>query len=245
VELTQEWSMARETQIALISRSTPDLSSWCAAIQEQNSDVNIRVFLTLDSVSREINRFKFDIFLIRVPYFTINHTAVLKKIHQTFPNISIITIATEINPSAQFQIRTLNYHKLLLEPNEMGDLSSVIQLMKNEQQRQTDQIKNECSLRLHPRLGREGEVEIIDHSGRRISAKFIDIAQMGARVVIQTRDIIHRTTRVRVEYPSLSEPGKVHRIESVVIWNKISGGLVDSVLHGPSQTLGLRFIAAL
>jgi hypothetical protein len=229
--------MSLQTRVALISQEGPELQD--LRMQLRNPlRFAVKEFHTLEAVTRELSDFAFDVLIIRVPYFHPTHVAMLEKIRRRFSEPALITSAPEIDPSARYQVRKLVNHKLLEEPVETGDLVRLIEKMR---------AGDPGALRLHPRRRRMGQAEIVDHAGGRHPAKFLDFAQMGARLVVRPRERILRNTHLQLHFASTSDPGKVHRIESVVVWEGFSngGGMVDSIVNGPHQTLGLRFIAAL
>lgn len=223
------------TKVAVISQPGEGLH----AIRSQLRNplrYTLREFHSLEDINQHLNEFRFEILLMRVPVFVSAHVQMLARVRQRFPDAGLVMTAPEIDPSARFQARQIPRHKLILEPVEIADLPRVIEKLKSN---------DPSALRLHARAKREGDVELVDSLGQRVKGRFLDFAQMGARLMVQTRQVIPKNTRLQLHYRSLSEPGRVHRIESVVVWQEVTGGMVDSLVGGPQQMVGLRFIAAL
>lgn len=231
-------------RIALIAALGPEIRLLREKLQSPNKYI-VREYLSLDEVNRGLSQMlphetvetRFDIFLMRVSYFVVEHVRMLERVRRRFPQIGLVTVAGEIDPSARYQVRSVRAHKLICERTEVSDLMKIIEKLKQ---------KDLSALRLHPRSRRYGEAEIFDPmTGQRLRAKFVDVAQMGARVIVQTKSRISRHSRLELRYQSSQEPGKVHRIESMVVWEGMTGGMVESIVQGPQQIMGLRFIAAL
>jgi hypothetical protein len=227
--------MAIQTKIALISQPGPEQHS-IKSLLRNPLRYQVREFLSLDSVARELGTFEFEVLLMRVPVFAQNHVVMAERVRRRFPLTALITSAAQIEPGARYQARLIANHKLIYEPTELKDLPEIIDKMKKGEP---------SSLRLHPRTQRDGAADVVDDHGRRWQARFLDIAQMGARVVVRTRERIKRNSRVQLHFPSTSEPGRTNRVEALVVWENITGGMVNTIVNGPVQTLGLRFIASL
>jgi hypothetical protein len=120
---------------------------------------------------------------------------------------------------------------------EIVDLPQVVEKM----------LRREASaLRLHPRIRRECECEIIEaETGRVTTGRFMDFAQMGARIRLNPREPFKRNSHVQLKYRSTTEPTRIHHIESKVMWAEVKSGIVGTLVKGPEQVLGLRFVAAL
>jgi PilZ domain len=197
----------------------------------------VREFLSLEEVCRGLKNFPFDILVMRLHQFDLQHVNTIRKVHGFFTRAGIVTVSPEIHPQARAQVREFNRHKLLLEPMELQDLTRVVEKFS----------RGEGSpARLHPRILREEECEIVDtENDLRFPAKFIDFAQMGARIKVQLREPLKIHSRVQIHYRSTTEPGRVHKIESKIVWGQVSSGMMGTIVKGPAQTLGLRFIAAI
>jgi hypothetical protein len=227
--------MSIQTRIALISQPGPELQLVKAQLRNPLR-YQVREFLSLDAISRELGSYPFEVLLMRVPAFVQAHLSMLERVRRRFPDTALITSSPVIEPGARFQARRISNHKLLHEPMELEDLPHIIDKMK----------KGDASaLRLHARTRRDDAAEVIDDHGRRLNGKFLDIAQMGARVVVRSRERIARKTHVQLNYSSTSEPGRTNRIAAQVVWEHTTGGMVETLVNGPNQVLGLRFIAAL
>lgn len=224
------------TKIALLAQPCPELRG----LHEQLKNpvrYAVRDFLSLEEVNTSLGGYVFDILLIRIPVFSAQHVMVLDRARKRFPEAGLVTAASEIDFSARFQARSIERHKLIHEPSEIKDLSRVIDKLK----------KGEASsLRMHPRVPREGEAELVEvETGRRLKARFLDFAQMGARVLVRVQEPLAKRARVQLHYRSSSDINKIHRIESQVVWQDMTGGMFESIVKGPQQMVGLRFIAAL
>lgn len=222
-------------RIALISQPGTDLRSIHHQFRNPARFV-LREYHSLAEIDQHLRSFPFEILIIRVPVFVSSHVQMLVKVRGCFPEAGLITCSPDIDPSARFHVRQIQGHKLIQEPLETSDIERVVEKF----------IRGEkTALRLHPRTPRRDEVEVVDSGGDRAKARFLDFAQMGARVLVQTRQLMPKNTRVQLHYRSTSEPGRVHRIESVVVWEDVTGGMIDFLIRGPQRIVGLRFIAAL
>lgn len=223
-------------KVAVVAQAQPELD---AIRYELRNPVRfmIREFLTLEEVKAGLGEFGFQILLLRIHQFGSANVAMLLKIRAHYPNVAIILLAREIDPSARFQIRAMPGTKVIHEETELPDLQLII-----EQLARGDHHPS----RLHARVRRESAAEIVDvKENLRMPARFLDFAQMGARVVVTSKRPLKKNDRFQVHYESTSEPGKIHRIEAVVIWQQITSGMVGTIFGGPQQTVGVRFIAAL
>jgi hypothetical protein len=222
-------------KVALISESDPGLEATRQHLRE-SATLQIHEFLTLDETRRKLGAFNFEIILLRLSNFKSSHVQMLAKVRAHFPKVGLVSLAHEIDPMARFQARNIPGHKLIQEEHELSDLRNVIDKLR----------RGEVSaLRQHARAQRQGEAEILDGHGKVIRAKFVDFAQMGARLVLRSREILQKDMRIQLHYQSSTQPGRIHRIEAVVIWNEMSRGVVDAIVSGPMQTVGLRFIGLL
>lgn len=228
------------SKIAIVAPPGPELSAIRSQLMNP-SRFFIREFLSLDEVNMGLRAFRFDILVIRLPVFDTPQVATLLKLRGVFPKAAIVTICPQIQPGARYQIRDLVRHKLLHEGTELQDLERVVDKFTRGETNST---------RLHPRVRREDNCELVDPvSGARYRGHFIDFAQMGARVIINSGKSLRRNTKVELHYWSTTERGRLQRIESNVVWSEMCGnglsGFIDTILHGPVQEVGLRFIAAL
>jgi DNA-binding NarL/FixJ family response regulator len=196
----------------------------------------VREFLSMDEIKGGLGQYQFDILMLRLKYFDARHLPLLAKTRSAFPRVGLITLASEIDPGARYQVRSLAGHKLLHEPMEIQDLHQVIdKISKGDAQ----------AIRLHPRVRREGMAELVDMKhGYRHPAKFLDFAQMGARLSVSARVPLEKNRCYQLHYPSSVDTSRIHKIETKVIWEKVTSGL-GTIVSGPEQEVGLRFIAAL
>lgn len=224
------------SNIALVTAPVPEV----AAIRKRLKNAlkyNVKEFLSLDEVNQGLATFPFDLLILRLAVFQSAQVATLAKIRARFPHQGLISVSPEIHPSARFQVRDFSRHKLLSDPGEIDDLPQVVGKLL---------LGGSSTLRMHPRVRRVGECEVVDmSSGQRSPGQFVDFAQMGARLNVQPKIPFKRNTRVELTYRSTSDPGRIHRIESNVVWAEISSGIVETVLNGAQQSIGLRFVAAL
>lgn len=200
------------------------------------SRYRIREFLSVLDLNSGLKGFQFEIMLIHVPFFRIEHVNVVLKIRQRFPHAGLISLASEIDPSARFRVKDVPRHKLLNENLELDDLTKVIGKLLGA---------DSSYPRQHSRVERIGDCELVNMvNGERTKCQFLDFAQMGARLILQTAVPLKKNTRFQLQYRSTSEPDRFHRILANIVWTEFSGGLVDSLVRGVKQTVGVRFIAA-
>ena len=197
----------------------------------------MREFLSLDEVNSGLAIFPFHVLLMRLPCVETDQVSSILRVRERFPAAGLVTVANEIEPSARFQMREIKGHRLIDEPVELDDLAPIVEkLVKGENGHP----------RLHPRISREGDAEVLDvRTHTMAGAKFVDFAQMGARILVQTPTPLTRMQRIQVHYNSSSDPGRKHRIEALVVWEKVTSGIFRTVVSGPQQMVGVRFIAAL
>ncbi len=201
----------------------------------------VREFRSLEDVRAGLGAYPFDVLVLRFPVFEAPQVSSLLKLRQIFPSAAIVSVCPQINPSARYQIRDLIRHKLLQEGSELHDLPRVIEKFARGESAAT---------RMHPRVRRDGDCELVDPaSGMRLRGRFVDFAQMGARVAVHSGRMIRRNARLELHYWSAVELGRLQKIESKVVWTEDCrnglGGWIETILHGPMQEVGLRFIAAL
>ncbi len=224
------------TSIAIVSQPGLEVDE----IREQLRNpvrFKVREFFSLDEVNQGLKQFPFDILLMRVKVFTPQHVQMISRVRAAFPSAGLITMSPEIDPSAKYQTKTIQRHKLLHEALELNDLQLIVEKL----------AKGETSAaRLHPRVRREGECELFDaEKGTRFKARFLDFAQMGARLLVNPKTPLKKNMRLQLHYRSTSEPTRIHRIESSIVWAEINSGMVGTIVNGPQQVIGMRFIAAL
>lgn len=228
------------SKVAIVSAPGPELKAIRNEVMNPSRFL-VREFLSLEEVNMGLRAFSFDVLIMRLPVFDTPQVAIVLKLRSIFPSAGIVTVCPQIQPGARYQIRDVVRHKLLHEGTELSDLHRVVDKF----------VRGEInSTRLHPRVRRDGDCELVDPvTGARFRGRFLDFAQMGARVVINSGKTIGRNTRLVLQYWSTTERGRLQRIESNVVWTEICGnglsGLLGTMLHGPMQEVGLRFIAAL
>lgn len=234
-------SHSNPVRIAIVAQAGPELQKLRIVVHNP-ARFMVREFLSLQEVSHGLSEFAFEILLIRIPVFALDHVQMLEKIRSVDPAAGLITITAEIEPQARYRAQRVSRHKLISEGMEFEDLPKIIELMKIELRNKSEP----SPLRQHPRTRRDGEVDVVDEvSGLRWQGRFLDCAQMGARLVIHTRTRILKHTHLRLSYRSSSDPRRMHHIVSKVVWEGMTGGMMESIVRGPQQVLGLRFIAAL
>lgn len=223
------------TNIAVVAQ--PGLELQAIRSQLRNPvKYTVREFLSLEDINQGLRHYSFDILLMRLNRFDSAQVNTVLRVKARFPRIGLITVSPEISPPARFQVKDVSRHKLLLEPIELEDLTAVIDKM----------VRGEgAPTRLHPRVARSGECELVDVERKiRIPAKFIDFAQMGARISLSPREPLKANSYYQLHYRSTTEPSRIHKIESKIIWGQVSSSMVGTIIKGPEQTLGVRFIAA-
>jgi hypothetical protein len=224
------------TSIAIVSQPGLEVDE----IREQLRNpvrFKVREFFSLDEVNQGLKQFPFDVLLMRVKVFTPQHVQMIARVRSAFPHAGLITMSPEIDPGAKYQTKSIQRHKLLHEALELNDLQLIVEKL----------AKGETSAaRLHPRVRREGECELVDaEKGTRWKARFLDFAQMGARLLVNPKTPLKKNMRLQLHYRSTSEPTRIHRIESSIVWAEINSGMVGTIVNGPQQVIGMRFIAAL
>jgi len=224
------------TNIAIVSQSGPELQE-IRKLLRNPVFYTVREFLSLDDVNQGLLDFPFDVLLMRLGCFESMHVNLVLKVRARFPNVGLVTLSPEARPETRYQLKDVYRHKLLLEPLELLDLPRVIEKL----------VRGELSpTRLHPRVHREGECELVEMGkGEKIPAKFLDFAQLGAKISVHPRSPLKVNTIYQLHYPSTTDRGRIQKIASKVVWAKVSSGMVGTIMKGPHQTLGLRFIAAI
>lgn len=221
-------------KVAIIAQAQPELE---AIRYELRNPIRFatRVFLSLDEISVGLKDFAFEVLILRIGRFAMANVAMLVKVRTHFPQAAIVLIASEIEPSARFQCRAMPNVKLITEESELHDLGLIVEKLARGE---------DHPARQHARVRRNTAAEIFDaKTKQKLNAKFVDFAQMGARVLMNTREPLKRNDRVQLHYESTTEPGKIHRIEAVVVWQQITSGMVGTIVNGPQQTVGVRFLA--
>lgn len=222
------------TNVAIVAQPGPELNEIRKSLRNPVL-YTVREFLSIEGVNQGLTNYPFDVLVMRLNQFGLPHVSLVSKVRARFPRAGLITLSPEISPQARYQIRELPGHKLLQDPLEIADLTNVIDKLVHR-----DGSPN----RLHPRVARQGDCELVDGKGVKIPATFLDFAQLGARLVAHPRSPLKRGGNFQLHYPSTTEPGRTQRIASKIIWEHVSSGMVDTIMKGPEQTLGLRFIAA-
>lgn len=224
--------------IAVIAPVEPE-SQELAAIRSRLKNplrYRVREFLTMAAINEGLGSFPFDVLILWLPKFRLESVALVKKLRLYFPSSSVVIVSPEIDPGARFQIRQTGRLKIISEETELNDLQKVVEVLV---------AGSAGPIRLHPRVPREGLCKLVDATtGEVISSEFVDFAQMGAQLVLNPRVPLRKGARIQVHYPSMSEPGRTNRIESVVVWTQMKSGMVGTLMNGPTQAIGIRFIAA-
>ncbi len=198
---------------------------------------SVREFLSLADINSGLKSYPFDVLIMHLPSFELRNVAMIKKVRVYFPFAGLITVSPNIDPSVRFELKDIERHRLLLEPMELEDIALIAEKF----------VRRETSAaRLHPRVTRTGDCELVNvERGERIQAKFLDFAQMGTRVLVTPKVPLKRNAKYELHYRSTTEPSRIHRIASNVMWAEISSGMMGTIMHGPEQQVGLRFIAAI
>jgi len=222
------------TRIALVSRPDRDLE-WIRSEFRNPVRFTYREFLSMQEVLHGLIDFPMDLMLLRLPQFREAHLPMLHRLRGKFQKVSVIVMAGEAEPRARAMLTGLERLSFLADPEERRDLSAMIERWQRGQP---------VGLRQHARIKREGEVILTDRLGKPYRARFLDFAQMGARVVVESlRSFDHREA-LKVDYASTQgDPGRRQVLEARVVWSKDSAGFVDSLRGVRSRTLGLRFVA--
>ena len=223
-------------KVAVVAQNEPELEAIRHRLKNPLRFM-VREFLTLDEVKSGLHDFSAEVLLLRIHQFTAKNVPMLMKVRAAFPDTGLVMMANEVEPGARFQVRSMPHAKILEERTEVDDLALMVEKLAR---------KDDHPLRLHVRMKRESHAEIVDPIlGTRTPARFVNFAQMGAGLCVQTAVPLKKNDRLQVHYHSSAEPGKIHRIEAMVIWGTMMGGIVNNVINGPQQMVGLRFIAAL
>ena len=197
----------------------------------------VREFLCLEEVNQSLSGFSFDILIARYPQVDERSASSLQALHARFHRRALVVVSPQISPEIRYQFREMSKLIFVHEKFEVHDLPRIVEVVSKG---------SIHPARLHVRSSRQEAAKLLNsENGQKVSARLIDLAQMGARVLVPTPVNIQKNRRVQLQYPSRSEPGKIHRIEAKVVWVEVSAGLMSTFMTGPEQQLGLRFIAAL
>ncbi len=189
---------------------------------------------SMETVNASLAHDPFEVLIMRFPRFTKAQVQAVLKLRTWFPQATLISLAGEIDPSARFDVRHLAGHKVLDEIAEQDDLIAAIEAVA---------ASPASKQRLHPRVRRQGQAEVSEPSGKwRLEAQFLDFAQMGARLKLQAGEDIQPKSQIRISYRSSSDPGKIHKIECLVMW--VEGSTLSKWIHGARREIGVRFVAA-
>lgn len=195
---------------------------------------NVREYDSMEAVNAGLANDPFDVLITRFPRFLRTQVHAVQKLRTLFPMQALISLASNIDPGARFEVRNLQGHKVLDEVSEQGDLLAAIEAVST-----SASVKQ----RLHPRVRRQGSAQVYDASGDwNLEAQFMDFAQMGARLTLNAGEDIRPKSQVRIAYRSSTDPGRVHRIECLVMW--VEGSTLTKWIHGARREIGVRFIAA-
>lgn len=220
------------SRIAIVSQHSSDLEKVRTAFRNPLR-YTVREFLSMEVVAKELRSFSMDLMVMRYARFDERQVAAATAARRVFQNVGLVLLAKEIAPATRAKVGGIERLRLLDESLETTDLTSVVEKL----------VRGDGSAaRLHPRVRRESNVQIIDASGLTHCAQFLDFAQMGARVSFQAIKTFKPRESVQVIYTS-SQTGKVQRIEAKVIWSVIGSGLMEQITGVKNQTAGLRFIA--
>lgn len=222
------------TRIAVVSSPGEDLEKIRASIRNPMK-YTVREFLSMDAVLAGLASFPMEILLLRCAKFEDRHVEMAIRAGRRFPSAVVMALAKHVEPMARVKSMKLERFRLLQEPLEVSDLAAII-----------DKHRSGCASaqRLHPRARREQEVQVHDSKGRVHRGRFLDFAQMGARISVPSFYKLEPKESVQIVYNSSTDSGRLHRIESKVVWAESSGGLVDQLMGVKQQTAGFRFIAA-
>ena len=223
-------------KVALVAQDMPELEAVRSRLRSP-ARFQLREYHSLDEVRDGLSHLPFDVLLLRISSFKPANIPMLVRARSAFSHAGVVLIAREIDPGARFQVRSMPGTKLIHEASEIDDLAGIIEQLNRG---------DSHPLRLHPRVKRDGHAELVDPKhGLKLQAKFLDFAQMGARIWVQAKTPLKRNDRFQVHYPSISEPGKTNRVEVTVVWQQMTSGMMDTIVRGPQQVVGIRFIAAL
>lgn len=195
----------------------------------------VREFLSMQAVVDSLATFAPQVLIFRIPAFEEKHIVALEKARRRFAGVSILAVTKAITPSVRAAAASSG-HRLFEEPREVEDLSATVEKL---------QRGDHSSCRLHARTTRTGGVRLIDQRGLVFRGRFVDFAQMGARITIVGRsaegDILRARDAVEIRYESTDSLGRIHRLAAKVVWSESNSYWLGS----SEQTLAVRFIAQL
>lgn len=200
----------------------------------------VATFFSLTEINQRFQEQNFDILVFQLSSFDGNRLEWLQRVRARFAKLAVVVIAKEVEPNVRFVAHSVPRVRLLEWDYESRDLSQVIaKLMSSEKS------QDPTAARMHARTERQGWAELSDLDGKiRVKAKFLDFAQMGARVLVDG-DSIEPKSKWVLRYPSSTDPGKIQSLYCYVVWQSESpAGLIDSLFKPKQQVLGLRFVAA-
>lgn len=222
------------SRIAIVSNQGFGLEAVHAALRNPLK-FTVREFVTMDSVNQGLRQFPMDLLIVRLSRFERQHVQIAEAARRRFPRVGLVIMAKAVEPSARASVSGLARLRLLEEPVETVDLTAVVEkILKGES----------SSARLHPRIRRSDELKLVDSTGLVHRGRFLDFAQMGARIEFESLVRFKPRDSVQVAYVSSNGTEKSHRIEAKVVWSEISGGFMEQIMGVKQQTVGLRFIAA-
>jgi hypothetical protein len=229
-------------RVAIISPVSQELGLLKAQLKNPLRWV-VRDITSMDLLATELSSGPLDVLIVRFAQFGRSQFDKLKKIAARFPKAAIVASSPDIDPVARYELgewtkRVPHRLRLLLEPMELGDIAAIVEKM----------LVNDLSFqRMHTRKRREDEAELVDSAGERFKARFLDFSQMGARVQVQSQALakkrLVRNQRISLRYRSSADPTRTHHIEAIVVWEGPGAGVMESLVFGHSQTVGLRFLA--
>lgn len=222
------------TRIAVVSSPGEDLEKVRQALRNPMK-YTVREFLSMDAVVHGLVSFPMEILILRFSKFEDRHVEMALRAGRRFQTASILALVKSVDPMARLKSMKLERFRLLQEPLEVADLGAIIDKHRKG---------SSSAQRLHPRARREEDVQVIDREGRIHRGRFLDFAQMGARLSVPSLYRLEPKQSVQIVYKSSSQTGTQHRIEAKVVWSEATGGLVDQFMGVKQQTAGIRFIAS-
>lgn len=92
------------------------------------------------------------------------------------------------------------------------------------------------AVRQSPRKKHRGYVELVDPFGRKFMASILDASEGGLRLVVRAGGIMTQGLSLNLKFDlPVGERG------ARVAWQKTTGGIFDTIVGGPSQTIGVQF----
>lgn len=207
-------------------------------------------FHSLSQIETGLKRGSIDALITRLQHFSGAQASQIARIRNAFPELALATIAESVDPSARYAIRHLEKHVLLDEQLELVDLPLALEKLMQEKQEKSAKDYP----RLHPRTNRRDVVVVQGEGGEwSATARFVDFAQMGARLEFSDVEIdLKPKARIHIEYRSSHDPGRKHRILAHAVWTKSMKGQASGSMgkfkfwsQAAGTLLGVRFIATL